>query len=31
VFEIRVGVPPGSLIRVFSPRDRRYSPPIVVG
>jgi hypothetical protein len=31
VFEIRVGVPPGSMIRVFSPRDRRYSPPIVVG
>jgi hypothetical protein len=24
-------VPPGSMIRVFSPRDRRYSPPIVVG
>jgi hypothetical protein len=30
-FEIRVAIPSGSLIRVWSRRDRRYSPPLVVG
>ena len=30
-FDTRVAVPSGSQIRVWSRRDRRYSPPLVVG